>query len=120
MHLCLVVNFSLQLKHKPCARRRCIFSQVNRLYEVVGEFRVIVGDVTVRLLYVGAYEPLLSCKLVLHPNEVNGVPQCFLTKHTYFISNFRLKSTHKSTYQRTLSPTLHTVTEPFEFFLIVS
>ena len=42
-HLCSVVNFSLQLKHKPCARRRCISSQDSLLKGTIGAALLMTG-----------------------------------------------------------------------------
>ena len=42
-HLRLVVNLLLQLKHNPCAWRRCISSYESRLMGVVSGVRVMVG-----------------------------------------------------------------------------
>ena len=43
LHLCPAVNLSLQLKHSPCARRRCISSHESRLMGVAGGVWVMVG-----------------------------------------------------------------------------
>lgn len=89
-HLCLGMNFSLQLKQRLFSRRRCISSQDN--FFITGVRSYFNGGGFRNYCQIVRFWPsrlLLAIKLIfLHASHTNSLPKCGQLTHSNFFSNF--------------------------------